>query len=1295
MNRLGKIFSAGIAITISYFTAFGQNVTVNPLSGAPSITIPIYTLNYGAISVPVNLNHSGTSLRVEEGEGDAGMGWDLTCNYGVFRQVRGLPDGGSGGWLSGTTATAINSFTPASDDSFSTYTDETADYNIINGLGYQVDTEPDLYTVVGPGLYFQFVYDATGVPRILDYQDIKITSLANSVGFIVQNNTGLTFSFLVNEIVYRQSHQFKGATIDFSTSEYNRYSILPVTFTDTWYLSSIVDPTGNTVNFNYTTLPTSTSNSYRIRVNNYNTTPDTLYYTADTYTPQALSSITGGNYSVNFIWTSSKLLTSIKISESGLSDTFQYGFVYQMAQSTTNTTFPIYTHYFLSQIIPSSPTNCAPQSPYNFIYQGVSTSVPTNALNGVSIVEFPWSNYFSQDMWGQYDGYTGARATQGVPQLYFQSSLADSRRFTFQPISSGSPVPIAGYNRNVQSSKVGIGSLIQVNYPTGGYTKIVWERNKYLDSLSNQVLFGPGLRVASLISDGGEAAFGRNANASNPYHQIIKNYYYTLSDVDTTSSGLAYYPPEYGLATGGRFMRTTRDMSPGSSVSYRRVKEITAQGSTVYTYSLPALYPAVSYSTDWTATKSKVARNPATHQAVANLQNGYYTYPFAPNPNYGFAQGLLTSVSEFSTTNALVRQKQYYYSRISPALQSVYGLKFEYLGASDCDCYHYSKYQIITGTTSVLTKQVSSEVSETNANQVEKVTTIYHYNSDVPNNNFLMDSVRTVWGDGSVSRKKIKYIKDYAGITTPTTTDVMASAIALMIGANRHGEVVEQITTFTPRGGTATTTGASLQLFKNFGSNKVYPYKSYTFPEGLTLTPSSVIAGATQGFFFDSTKYILSSKITDIDATGNPVSISDAKQNKIAYHSALSYSLPPVASFANATARQTVYDGFEFVTGRNLTPNTTLGYVAGWTGQQAALLTAANALTNTSVSNAGVPYRVSCWINAAQSSAVTFQFTNYAGATTTLSYTTPNQWVYLEGILNVTASTPSLLTLQITSNATISIDDILVLPQNATVSTKTYLPLKGATSQMDDRGNSTTVTYDMLGRKVNTFDRQRNLIEFDQYQVKGKPKTYMCADFTYTTPVAGIPFGAAISTTGNCFSGIAYQWQLNGVTIGTNSPTLSYAIATPGTYNLQLTVTNTTTSQFVSSKSKIIVQVNSTAPAVTFTNLPPGNTLCNNVGPFAYTVSVPSGCGGYATTNSVLWYTSTDGTNYTLIPSTINTAVTPQTSTANYVHNVVPGYYMKAVVTQTCDSTDPMNPASTTKTATIIQQITVTQCTGN
>ena len=144
----------------------------------------------------------------------------------------------------------------------------------------------------------------------------------------------------------------------------------------------------------------------------------------------------------------------------------------------------------------------------------------------------------------------------------------------------------------------------------------------------------------------------------------------------------------------------------------------------------------------------------------------------------------------------------------------------------------------------MLTKELVKEVSESSSSDTLKTITYYHYNSDIANNNFLMDSVRTVMGDGSVMRTKIKYVKDFATITTPVTTDIMANAIKLLIAANRHGEVVEQFNSIKRGVAAEIITGGSLLLFKNYGSGKILPYKTFNLPQVTSFTPVAVVAGS-------------------------------------------------------------------------------------------------------------------------------------------------------------------------------------------------------------------------------------------------------------------------------------------------------------------------------------------------------------------------------------------------------------------------------------------------------------------
>jgi YD repeat-containing protein len=1261
---------------------YGQGVDVDPLTGAPSISIPLYTLNYGKISVPINLVHSSTSLGVMDGEGDAGFGWNLSCRgYGVFRQVRGLPDNPhvvTGGAI----VSGVPAFTPAGGDDYTNYsTGEQSDYNTLNNWGYTVDTEPDLFVVSAPGIYAQFVFDNNGIPRMLNQQDISITASipvfpTDHIVFTVKNNTGLSYVFNTPDTVSRLA-TYKKSTVDVFTTDYNYYHKsdydvfygASTKFIGAWYLTFIHDENNNRVFFNYKKNGGTASADWRTRINSSNVS-DSLYYVSDFHNPLYLDSINAGNYKVRM--GGGPTVYSVNVSEKESGDLLNYVFKYQLVKSGIDTKDGLSRH-FLTDLLPFDSKNCVAQVPYKFSYQGVTQQASGFA---VTTLEMPWKSLKSQDVWG---GYNGDASNNNTPQIYFYSGQTDNRRLSLKPISGSTLTQtLTGSTRNVMASKVGNGSLTKITYPTGGTVQLVWERNKYFDSSTGQVLFGPGLRIASLITSGGEAAFGRNASASNPYHQIRKDYTYTKADNDTTTSGLSLYPPAFAFATGGAsgIIRTPNNLYSGSSILYSRVKEkVSAQGATVYEYALPAMYPSTSYSTDWMATRSHIARASAT--SLTNIKNGYYTFPFAPNPNYDFERGLLTRQSQYSETNDLVRETKYQYTRINPALQSLYGVKFEKL--PDCNCFHFAKYQIITGTTKVLTQKISKEVSETNSLDTTKVVTVYHYNNDVVNNNFLMDSIRTIYGDGSVARTKIKYVKDFAAITNPTASDVMADAIKKMIAASRHGEVVEQFSSFKPIGGIETITGSSLNLFKDFGNGRPGLYQTYSLPRGAAFTPASVITGSTQGFLQD-TDYKLVNTINDYDGIGNAVSITDNKKNKLAYHFSQNQSFGPLATFANTTAKQTVYDGFEFYTGRGLSGSVISTAIAK-TGTKSASLTASGLMYQSYIENAAKPYRVSLWANGTANSTITVKFVdpNNANAlvtSTTLSYNSLNQWAYLEGVLNVTSSTPAILRLEITSNATITVDDVLILPKDATVSTQTYLPLKGITSQTDDRGNSTTATYDALGRKVATFDRQGNMVERYDYQFKGAVPKVMKSNFgiDYSpnqTIIAGNSFNVYYDVD-QCNTSLAYEWTVDGVLAGTSNP-LPLTISSPGGHNVQLKVTNTVTGDYGVSSQNLCVQApEPVEPTFNMTSTSTQQYSCDpNPAPIKFTISniVAQAC-GTASTVSYKWSVSFDGTNFTDQPDYDNMTV----FFANYP--TAHGFAVKATVINTCMSNDPLCPGS-------------------
>src|SRR5437879_8129924 len=163
---------------------------VDRLTGRAQISVPLGEIGAVDISIPVSLWHHGNSLRVTEGEGTCGMGWNLSLNYSVSRNLRGLPDDynvtgdNRKGWLQNTNAQSIQNFSPSADDNLAVCTDETVDYNFINGRGFVYDTEPDVFAFSAPGLSGKFVLDGSGVPQLIPFQDAQIAMSKNAQGVI-------------------------------------------------------------------------------------------------------------------------------------------------------------------------------------------------------------------------------------------------------------------------------------------------------------------------------------------------------------------------------------------------------------------------------------------------------------------------------------------------------------------------------------------------------------------------------------------------------------------------------------------------------------------------------------------------------------------------------------------------------------------------------------------------------------------------------------------------------------------------------------------------------------------------------------------------------------------------------------------------------------------------------------------------------------------------------------------------------------------------------------------------------
>jgi YD repeat-containing protein len=72
-----------------------MNMPVNLVSGTPQVSIPLYTLEYAGMTLPISLEYDASGVKVESIASSVGQNWSLNVGGVVSRNTKGAPDEGS------------------------------------------------------------------------------------------------------------------------------------------------------------------------------------------------------------------------------------------------------------------------------------------------------------------------------------------------------------------------------------------------------------------------------------------------------------------------------------------------------------------------------------------------------------------------------------------------------------------------------------------------------------------------------------------------------------------------------------------------------------------------------------------------------------------------------------------------------------------------------------------------------------------------------------------------------------------------------------------------------------------------------------------------------------------------------------------------------------------------------------------------------------------------------------------------------------------------------------------------
>lgn len=167
-----------VNITPPNAAALGKyvDIPVNMHTGIPNISIPLYTIKSGSLTLPVGLSYHASGLKVQEQASWVGAGWNLNAGGVITRTVRGTPD-------ERLTNGLQQKYGHVSDSGYLSYM-----FKDLNGqplsqnsssVGVDIhqgraDGEADLFFFNVNGLSGKFYINDTGVPMLFPEQDVKI-----------------------------------------------------------------------------------------------------------------------------------------------------------------------------------------------------------------------------------------------------------------------------------------------------------------------------------------------------------------------------------------------------------------------------------------------------------------------------------------------------------------------------------------------------------------------------------------------------------------------------------------------------------------------------------------------------------------------------------------------------------------------------------------------------------------------------------------------------------------------------------------------------------------------------------------------------------------------------------------------------------------------------------------------------------------------------------------------------------------------------------------------------------------
>lgn len=421
-----------------------SEITASKYTGSPNISIPLHTVSYHNMQVPISLNYDARGIKVNDVPGWVGTNWSLSAGGVITRQVNGLADDMP---VSGY---FVNY--PLYENNGLTKVAQVREYD--RG---ETDGQPDLFNFSFPGGSGKFMIDHNKKIKVFPHSKIKIQFLNGTTiddGFKITTIDGTQYTFDEKEITQ------VGPSGNLPSDSY----------VSSWYLSKIESPIfpGKSIGFSYDFLGWMMD---IVKLKSYSATRE--YFTGGffpsggivqviervaSYQTKRLKKIDWISGSVEFIANTTRLdlpedkrLDEIRIYDHNDALIRKYELGYGYYGGTSQKLRLDTVQEFGNDGISSLP-------PYLFTYESS---------------DLPAYNSTGQDYWGFNNGKTGNADL--LPIMRVEASAIATPLAGHYRIGSADRLPDETHLKK--------GLLQSIQYPTGGISEFEMENNQYATTL--------------------------------------------------------------------------------------------------------------------------------------------------------------------------------------------------------------------------------------------------------------------------------------------------------------------------------------------------------------------------------------------------------------------------------------------------------------------------------------------------------------------------------------------------------------------------------------------------------------------------------------------------------------------------------------------------------------------------------------------------------------------------------------------------------------------------------------------